>query len=123
MPRERGKEIFYTFMPRERNVRLSNVHAFVLKSRFNFSKFKTSVGYGYYQLPDVKNYRLNKYGMPSYHQLNYDATYVFGKSLKGLELKMLVVYKLLQGNTYNNLKYEYNKVNLINFNFIIDFKI
>jgi hypothetical protein len=123
MPREWGKEIFYTFLPRERNEGLGNVHAFVIRSGFSFSQLKTSVGYGYYQLPDVKNYRLNKYGMPSYHQLNYDATYTFGKSLKGLELKILVVYKLLQGNIYNNLKYEYNKVNLVNFNLIIDYKI
>jgi hypothetical protein len=61
--------------------------------------------------------------MPSYHQLNYDASYAFGKTLKGLEIRMLVVYKLLQGNIYNNLKYEYNKVNLVNFNFVIDYKI
>ena len=123
MPREWGKEIFYTFLPRERNEGMGNVNAFVVKSSFNIKKFKTSVGYGYYQLPDVRNYRLNKYGMPSYHQINYDASYAFGKSLKGLELKFLVAYKLLQGNIYNNLKYEYNKVNLVNFNFIIDYKI
>lgn len=123
MPREWGKEIFYTFLPRERNEGLGNVNAFCLKTVFTSNKFKTSLGYGYYQLPDVKSYRLNKFGMPSYHQLNYDASYAFGKTLKGLEIRMLVVYKLLQGNIYNNLKYEYNKVNLVNFNFVIDYKI
>lgn len=123
MPREWGKEIFYTFLPRERNEGLGNVHALVVKNNFTFSKLKTGIGIGYYQLPEVTNYRLNKYGMPSYMQTNYEATYTFGKSLKGLELKLLVVYKLLQGNIYNNLKYEYNKVNLVNFNFIIDYKI
>lgn len=125
MPREWGKEPFYTFMPRERNEGFGNVHAFMVKSSINaFSnKFKTGIGYGYYNLPDVKNYRLNKYGMPSYHQINYDAAYTFDKFLKGLEMKILVAYKLKEGETYNNFKYIYNKVNMINFNFILDFKI
>lgn len=123
MPREWGKEIFYTFQSRERNEGLGNVHAFVIKSSTTIRQLKSTLGYGYYQLPDVKNYRLNKYGMPSYHQINLDLTYIFTKNLKGLEIKMLTVYKLLQGDIYNNLKYEYNKVNLLNFNLIIDYKL
>ena len=39
------------------------------------------------------------------------------------DLKLLMVYKLKAGETYNNLRYVYNKVNLINFNFVVDFKI
>lgn len=125
MPREWGKEPFYTFMPRERNEGLGNVHAFLIKTSihsFN-DKLKTGIGYGYYSLPDVKNYRLNKYGMPSYHQINVDAGYTFANFLKGMEIKMLVAYKINNGETYNNLKYIYNKVNLINLNLIVDFKI
>ncbi|MDO9186725.1 MAG: OprD family outer membrane porin [Bacteroidia bacterium] len=125
MPREWGKENFYTFLQRERNEGLGNVNAFMTKTTLTIlnNKLKTSIGYGYYQLPDVKNFRLNKYGMPSYHQINFDAIYSFQKALKGLELKFLVAYKINQGETYNNLKYVYNKVNMINFNFILDFKI
>lgn len=125
MPREWGKEPFYTFLPRERNEGLGDLHAMVVKTSINFfdSKLKTGLGYGYYILPDVKNYRLNKYGMPSYHQMNFDASYNFANFLKGLEIKMLIVGKLNQGETYNNLKYVYNKVNLVNFNLILDFKI
>jgi hypothetical protein len=125
MPREWGKESFYTFLPRERNEGFGNVHAFVFKTSLNaiHEKLKTGVGYGYYQLPDVKYYRLNKYGMPSYHQINLDASYAFGKFLKGFELKLLAVYKIKEGETYNNLKYIYNKVNMLNFNLVLDFKI
>jgi len=125
MPREWGKDPFYTFLSRERNEGFGNVHAYVFKTSLNafHEKFKTGVGYGYYQLPDVKNYRLNKYGMPSYHQINVDASYAFGKFLKGFELKALVVYKINAGDTYNNLKYVYNKVNMFNLNLILDFKI
>ncbi|MDP3558468.1 MAG: OprD family outer membrane porin [Bacteroidota bacterium] len=125
MPREWGKEPFYTFLPRERNEGLGDVNAFMIKSSINafHDKFKTGIGYGYYSLPDVKNYRLNKYGVPSYHQINYDASYTFSRFLRGLEMKILVAYKLKQGETYNNLKYVYNKVNMINLNFVLDFKI
>jgi hypothetical protein len=125
MPREWGKEPFYTFLPRERNEGLGNVHTFMAKTSLPAfkGKFKTGLGYGYYQLPDVKEYRLNKYGLPSYHQINYDGSYTFDKFLRGLELKVIVAYKLKEGETYNNLKYIYNKVNMFNFNFILDFKI
>ena len=125
MPREWGREPFYTFLPRERNEGLGNVHAMVAKTSLSFfdNKFKTGIGYGYYLLPDVKNYRLNKYGLPSYQQLNLDASYNFSNFLKGLELRVLVVGKMQEGNDYDNLKYIYNKVNLVNFNFILDFKI
>jgi hypothetical protein len=125
MPREWGKEPFYTFLPRERNEGLGNLHAATIKAStklFN-DNFKTGLGYGYYHLPDVKNYRLNKYGLPSYHQINYDASYNFTNFLKGMELKILLAYKLKQGETYNNSKYIYNKVDMLNCNFILDFKI
>ncbi len=125
MPREWGKEPFYTFMPRERNEGFGDVHAFMIKTSLSafHEKFKTGLGYGYFNLPDVKDYRLNKYGLPSYHQINYDASYTFNKFLKGLEMKILLAYKLKEGETYSNLKYIYNKVNMVNLNFILDFKI
>jgi hypothetical protein len=125
MPREWGKEPFYTFIPRERNEGLGNVHAMMIRSSLNSlnSKLKTGIAYGYYMLPDVRDYRLNKYGMPSYHHVNFDVGYSFDKFLRGLDVKFLAAYKLKEGATYNNLKYVYNKVNLINLNLIVDFKI
>jgi hypothetical protein len=126
VPREWGRDPFYTFMPRERNDGFGNVHAFTTKTTLNFLKsgnLKTSLAYGYFLLPDVKYYRLNKYGMPSYHQINFDVSYSFTKSLKGLDIRFITAYKLQQGETYNNLKYIYNKVNMVNMSFIIDLKI
>ena len=125
MPREWGRDPFYTFMPREKNDGFGNVHAATLKSTMLWlkGKFKTGLGYGYFLLPDVRDYKLNKYGMPSYHQCNFDAGYSFTKFLKGLELKCLVAYKLNAGETYNNLKYVYNKVNMANISFVVDFKL
>ncbi len=125
MPREWGRDPFYTFLPRERNEGVGNVHAFSIKtSKDLLSKsLNIGVGYGYSILPDVKNYRLNKYGMPTYQQINFDASYNFDQFFKGLIIRMLVVGKINEGETYKDLKYIYNKVNMINFNFTVDFKI
>jgi len=71
-PREWGREPFFTFMPRERTEGFGDVKAFVAKAAYNFPKagLKTSVQVGHFRLPDVVNAELNKYGMPSYNQLN-----------------------------------------------------
>ena len=123
MPREWGREPFFTFMPRERNDGFGDVHAIMGKVNYNIPKMrlKTSLAAGYYKLPDVKNYRLNKYGLPSYSQFNADVNYVFNKVFKGLEAQLLVVGKLKNGETYSNKKFEFNKVNMILYNFILNY--
>jgi hypothetical protein len=125
MPREWGREFFYTFMPRERNEGAGNVHAFMVKTQRTSknNRFKTGLGYGYYNMPDVKNYRLNKYGMPSYHQINHDVSYKFGKFLNGFELRTLLAWKINEGQTYGNLRYHYNKTDMLNVNVILDFRL
>ena len=40
MPREWGKEPFYTFLPRERNEGLGNIHAFTVKAFLNLFQDK-----------------------------------------------------------------------------------
>lgn len=124
MPREWGKEVFYTFMPRERVEGYGNVHALMGKAQRQFNpRFNASLSYGFVKLPDVLDYRLNKYGMPSYHQINVQAAYAFTGFLDGMELRFLAAYKQNAGETYGNLKYMYNKVNMLNLNLILDFKI
>lgn len=123
MPREWGRDPFYTFMPRERNEGFGDVNAIVGKIDYQFSQLplKSSISYGYFQLPDVKNYALNKYGMPSYTQLNIDLSYEFVNFLEGLEIQALYVHKTNQGDTYQNEKYIINKVNMSNYNLIFNF--
>lgn len=125
MPREWGRDPFYTFMFREKNDGFGNVDAYTAKTTLLFMNgdLKTGFGVGYFRLPDVKDYRLNKYGMPSYHQVNIDVTYSFRKFLKGLDLRFMLAYKGNEGETYNNYKYIYNKVNMTNFNLIADFRL
>jgi hypothetical protein len=123
MPREWGRDPFYTFMPRERNEGFGNVNAFVGKISYLADNFplKTTLSYGVFKLPDVKNVALNKYGLPSYDQLNLEMIYEFENFLEGLEIQALYVHKSNQGETYENEKYIINKVNLSNYNLVLNF--
>ncbi len=123
MPREWGRDPFFTFMPRERNEGFGDVHAIMGKVNYHIPKIriKTSLSGGYYKLPDVKNYRLNKYGVPSYTQFNADVRYAFKNMFNGLEAQLLVVGKLNSGETYNNKRFEFNKVNMVVFNFVLNY--
>ena len=123
MPREWGRDPFYTFLPRERNEGLGDVNALVLKSSFQplNSNFKYSLGAGYFDLPDVKNVRLNKYGMPSYYQINADVRYHFKGELEGFDLQVLWVHKINAYNGFLENRFLINKVNMNNLNVILNF--
>jgi hypothetical protein len=123
MPREWGRDPFYTFLPRERNEGLGDVNAWTMKAGFNIPKtnLKTQIGFGYFDLPEVTNYALNKYGLPSYTQLNMEMRYEFKGFLEGLESQLLYVYKGRSGNTYGNDKYVINKVNMSNWNLVLNY--
>lgn len=123
MPREWGRDPFFTFLPRERNEGLGDVNAYVLKASYSFTKAKIKIqsGFGYYKLPDVTNYRLNKYGLPSYTQLNIDVRHEFKGVLKGMELQLLFVYKGKHGEVYENDKYVINKVQMSLWNFMLNY--
>ncbi len=123
VPREWGREPFFTFMPRERNDGVGDVNAMMAKVNYNISKarVKTSLAAGYYKLPDVKDYRLNKYGLPSYTQVNADVRYSFSGMMKGLEAQLLIVGKIREGETYNNKKFEFNKVNMVLYNIVLNY--
>lgn len=125
MPREWGRDPFYTFMPRERNEGTGGVNAF--SSNFTVNSFnrhlKSGIGYGYFSLPDVTKFELNKYGMPSYHQINISSSYNFDKFWKGLEIRTLMAGKLNADDGKLAPKFIYNKVNMLNFNLIVDIKL
>ena len=123
-PREWGVEPFFTFLPRERNEGLGDVDAVMGKVNYSIAKarLKVSLAAGYYNLPDVKNYTLNKYGLPSYTHLNADIRYIFINTFKGLEAQLLVAGKLGSGETYNNKKFIFNKVNMIQYDFVLNYR-
>lgn len=122
MPREWGRETFYTFMPRERNEGMGDVNAVSINAFLKPEKhIKIELSTGYFRLPDVKNYALNKYGLPSYSQINLGITYQFDRYLKGLNAQLLVVRKDEFGETYQNDRFVFNKVNMTHLNFIINY--
>jgi len=124
MPREWGRDPFFTFLPRERNEGLGDAHAVVGKFNYKIPKTRvtTSIAFGHYELPDVTDFKLNKYGIPSYNQLNIDARYKFGGILKGLETQLLFVYKGKTGNSYGNDKYVINKVDMSLWNIVFNYQ-
>ncbi len=123
MPREWGRDPFYTFMARERNEGFGDVHALVAKFNYKDSakRLKVNFGVGYFDMPDVKNFELNKYGMPSYLQSNIDIRHEFKGLLDGFDAQLLYVYKLNVGETYGSSNYIFNKTNMSNINFILNF--
>lgn len=123
MPREWGREPFFTFLPRERNEGLANVHAIMGKANYTFPKkqITTSLAIGYYHLPSVTSFAQNKYGLPSYTQINFDTHYTFGGILKGLDAQLLLVGKINAGDIFDNKKYEINKVNMLMVNFVLNY--
>jgi hypothetical protein len=123
MPREWGREPLFTFMPRERNEGAGNVHAWVYRISNNFEKFrlKPEISAGYYQMPDVRDFRLNKYGMPSYWQTNLSLLYEFEGFMKGLDAQVIFLYKGKIGETYESPNFVFNKVNLFHTNIILNY--
>lgn len=124
MPREWGRDPFFTFLPRERNEGFGNVHALMGNIQYKIPaiRLKTSVSYGIYKLPAVTDFSMNKYGMPSYNQLNIDIKYKFSGILNGLETNLLYVYKSKTGNDEGNEKYIFNKVNMSLWNIVVNYQ-
>ncbi len=123
MPREWGRDPFYTFLLGERNEGMGDLNAYVVKSKFVASKkpFQLNLGIGYYDLPDVLNFAMNKYSFPAYVQYNLDARYAFKGFWKGWETQLIYFYKDAVGNSYNNPRYYINKVDMGHFNLILNF--
>lgn len=123
MPREWGREPFYTFLARERNEGAGDVQAVSLNwiTRFPGQRIRAELSYGYYDMPDIRNVRLNKYQFPAYHHFLADLRYQFNGFLKGLNLQALYVYKLNAGDTYEDQRYVINKVNMHQVNLIVNY--
>jgi hypothetical protein len=122
-PREWGREPLFTFLPRERNEGLGDVNAISVnfsKSYFR-QKLKAEISAGYYELPDVKDTRLNKYGLPSYYQFNLDLKYSFTNFLHGLSAELLYLYKMRNGNIYEDLRYVIHKTDMQQINIVINY--
>lgn len=123
MPREWGRDPFFTFLPRERNEGFADVNAWNVTAGRSLGKsgFRLDVAYGQYHLPDASNAALNKYAMPSYWQMNVELKYHASNWLKGLDLQLLYVYKGQINTDYGMDKYVINKVDMGQLNVVVNF--
>ncbi len=56
-----------------------------------------------------------------YFLMQADIRYYFAGMLNGLEAQLLVVGKINNGETYNNKRFEFNKVNMLQYNFVLNY--
>jgi hypothetical protein len=109
-------------MQRERNEGLSNIHAFTLNLSYQLHKqYKLNLGYGRYYLPDVSDFQHNKYGLPSYSQINFSIDGKLNKLLDGLEWNLLLVTKSQIDDKSYSPKFIMNRVNLFHFEAVINY--
>lgn len=93
MPREWGRDPFYTFMSRERNEGLGDVWAATAMLGVLRSHGSHELNVGLYNLPDRSNFALNRYGMPSYWHANFAGRVRPQKAFQGVVLRYLIMYK------------------------------
>jgi hypothetical protein len=123
MPREWGRDPFYTFIPRERNEGFGDVSAYSINYTFrpNTKGLSTGISAGIYRLPEVTDFKLNKYGLGDYAHINANLKYFFQKKLKGLDVQLLLMTKLNMDDKNLPEKNIYNRVNMFHTNIIINY--
>lgn len=122
-PREWGREPFFTYLSRERVEGAGNVHSLVAEVSYEVpkTKLRMSLAGGHVWMPDPLNTTLNKYGVPSYAQLNLDVKYDFHGFLKGLDVHMLLVGKIRTGEDHDIPEFSFNRVNLFHGDLVVNY--
>lgn len=123
MPREWGRDPFFTFLPRERNEGAGDVHAATLNLIWENVKggWRMQVDGGAYRIPAITDARLNKYAMPSYTQFDINAQYQFKGGWKGLTAQALMLVKLPLNEPSLTEKQSFNKVDMLHADLIINY--
>ena len=122
MPREWGRDPFFTFLPRERNEGAGDVHAATLNLIWKTDHgWRIQVDGGAYRMPGITDARLNKYAMPSYMQFDVNAQYQFKGGWKGLAAQVLVLAKLPLDKDVLTDKQSINKVDMAHADLIINY--
>ena len=123
-PREWGKDAWYTFIPRERNEGFETVTAAVGYVSYRVEEIGMQVYTyaGIHILPDPLDAAANKYNFPSYRQHNFGLRYV-PKKLKNLDFHLILVVKEPLTSQKLSTVQQYNKVDLLHFNGLINWKL
>ena len=121
MPREWGRDPFFTFLPRERNEGAGDVNAASLNLIWKADNgWRIQVDGGVYRMPELTDARLNKYAMPSYSQFDVNAQYQFTGGWKGLAAQLLVLAKLPLDTDLTE-RQSINKVDMLHADLIINY--
>ena len=78
------------------------------------------IGTTYHQ--DLDNIKLNKYGVPSYYHFAGIVDYKFKGYLDGFDIKFMVANKTAHNPNEVEDMYRINRVDLWNFNLILDYR-
>ena len=120
MPREWGRDPFFTFLPRERNEGLADVWAATLKWDYQHKHQEWILAGGLYSLPDWDDFSQNKYQTPSYNQLYIEWADALTGFWKGVKLRTMLAYKWSNDSTLPE-EVRVNTVNMMNASFIVDY--
>lgn len=123
-PREWGREQFFTSLPRERYEGSGAVNAVMLKYEYELPEKGWSffVGASAVNHSELSDYRMNKYGVPSYFHFVASADYKFKGYLKGLEARVFVANKTAQNPDDVPDQFRINRVDLWNMNVVVDYR-
>jgi hypothetical protein len=123
-PREWGREKFFVSQQRERFEGMGGVNAVTLKidRTFIHDQLMVSLAAGHVKTPNLNNLALNKYGLPNYVHLTGLVDYRFQGFFKGLDLQFLVAVKKEDDSGSIPKEYVINRVDMSNFNVILDYR-
>lgn len=122
MPREWGRDPFYTFLPRERNEGYGDVHAATINLIWRTkSGWRIQADAGQYWLPAISNVQLNKYAFPAYQQYDVNIQYQFKGNWKGLAAQFIYLMKLPMPDAIYTTRQAVNKVDMHHAELIINY--
>lgn len=125
-PREWGREFLFSFQKRERSEGSADNHALVATWENDWQIFRENIGLqsilsvGHQWKPSVLDPEKNKYAIPDYTHINLDLFFHFEK-LKNLQPELLLVTKLASGDFPENPNFYYNKTDLFQVNFVLNY--
>ncbi|HLV43198.1 MAG TPA: hypothetical protein VKY37_13035 [Brumimicrobium sp.] len=124
-PKEWGREQFYASQTTELFEGYGGVNAYVLRYNYNSinKQHKSKISAGVIEQPEINDFRLNKYSLDSYYHFLVEHKYHFGDYLKGLSLRFIATYKKEVGEGTMTAAQKINKVDMINLNLVIDYKL
>lgn len=123
-PREWGREILFASLPRERYEGAGNMNAWVIKYDLitPFDGLFAQFGAGKVNHSGLDSYRTNKYAIPSYYHFSGMLDFRFKDYFEGVNLMLLVVNKAPQDREIMTDRLRINRVEMWNFNLVMDYR-